>query len=182
MIIAPFSKIVVDKHEERKFRRRALRRNPKEYAEALWGYVRGDTAYICAFLKCDFKDPTTSSIYIPPEELDAHEDDANDTTIIDKVDGQKMKLELLGTIHTHPDREFAVVSDFDIWDQLDSQESIQGVCAIEIKNKNTKKERCITRIEYWPAVRPLSVERKQEYKKKKAFAAKARGSKKHGRN
>ena len=54
MSVAPFMKIVVDKKEEAKFRRRSLYAFPLEHMEALWGEIRGDTLYICAFIPMDF--------------------------------------------------------------------------------------------------------------------------------
>jgi proteasome lid subunit RPN8/RPN11 len=162
----PFLKVVVDNKEEGKFRQRALNSCPKERIEALWGYVRGDTAYICAFMKCDVERSTPSLVKTPSDELDLHEEDAAEAVIVDSVSGQRIKLELLGTIHTHPDCDDAVLSEHDIRDAQNTQESIMAVCAIQYGKRRK------TIVQYWPAIRPLKVERKKNYE---SFAAKAGG-------
>src|SRR5271166_4200737 len=118
----PFLKVVVDNKEEGKFRQRALNSCPKERIEALWGYVRGDTAYICAFMRCELKSQSSMMIKTVDDDLDNHEDDAAETVIVDSVTGQRIKLELLGTIHTHPDCDDAVLSEHDIRDCQNAQE------------------------------------------------------------
>jgi proteasome lid subunit RPN8/RPN11 len=170
-MIAPFLKVVVDGREEGRFRRRALRYAPKETISALWGYVRGDTVYICAFIKCDInkKETNTRKVVCIDEdlELDRHEDDAKDTEIYDSVSGRRIKLEFLGTIHTHPDCDDAVLSEHDIRDSLNTQESILAVCAIQIPKDGSRRK---TVVSYWPCLRPLAVERKKNYE---SFVAKA---------
>jgi proteasome lid subunit RPN8/RPN11 len=165
IIALPFSKIVVDHKEEAKFRRRALRRFPKEHIEALWGYVRSDTAYIVAFLICDTEKANTRGVYFRDdlEELDFHEADAADTIVTDGVTGNRIKLALLGTIHSPPNDDDAVLSEFDIRESQETQESIIAVCAIKTLNRGQKNQRRITKIEYWPAIRPMAIERKREY-------------------
>lgn len=142
MALAPFTKIVVDKKEERKFRRRALRRE-KEYIEALWGEIRGETLYICAFVKMEHK-ASRRSIWYEDTELDQHEDEA-----------QEAGLSLLGTIHTHLNCEDTRFGDTDLKDSQESQELVMGICAI--KEDNGRK---ISRIAYWPVVKPLLTEKR----------------------
>ena len=174
-MLAPINKVVVDKKEEQKFRRRALR-HKHELMEAMWGYIRGDVAYICAFMKFETGKVTPRVVSYTFAELDNHEDDAKDTEIFDSVTGQKINLEFLGTIHTHPDRDYAVLSEFDIYDSLETQETILGICAIEVPKDKMKHK---TLIAYYPALRPLAIERKKEYNNA-SFAAKA-GSKRRAK-
>lgn len=152
-MIQPFTKIVVDKKEEAKFRRRALACYPYEHIEALWGYVRGEVLYIVAFMAMEHK-VSIKHIYYTDQELDDHEDDAREAG-----------LEFLGTIHTHPDCNDNRFGDTDLEMSQDSQECVMGICAIETKRKNpkTKKVKKLPRrrtlVAYWPTVRPLVVER-----------------------
>lgn len=184
-MISPFLKVVVDNKEEGKFRQRALNACPIEHMEALWGYVRGDTAYVCAFIKMDLDKNKTNTRRVTPLgegpedswELDAHDDDARDSQVWDEIEGRHIKLELLGTIHTHPDCDDAVPSEHDIRGLLKTQESIMAVCCIEFKNKGLKNQRRVTKIEYWPAMRPLKVERKKNYESFAAKAGKSRANK-----
>jgi proteasome lid subunit RPN8/RPN11 len=153
-VIQPFTKIVVDKKEEAKFRRRALNCYPYEHIEALWGYVRGDVLYICAFMAMEHK-VTIKTIHYSDHELDDHEDDAREAG-----------LEFLGTIHTHPDCADNRFGDTDLEMSQESQECVMGILAIETKTKDetTKKVKKLrrrrTHIAYWPTVRPLTVVRK----------------------
>lgn len=177
-MLAPFLKIVVDKKEEQKFRDRALTRYPREHMEALWGYVRGDTAYICAFIKIELKNSSSRSLSTPEGELDEHEEDALEAEVYDSVEGRRVKLEFLGTIHTHPDSDDAVMSEHDVRDSLKTQESIMGVCAISV-NKITGRRRTV--IDYWPALRPLTTERKVEYESSSAKTSRRRAKRKSNR-
>lgn len=153
MAVQPFTKIVVDKKEEAKFRRRCLDNYPYEHIEALWGQIRGDTLYICAFMQMEHE-VTVKTINYEDEELDWHEDDAREAG-----------LEFLGTIHSHPDCADDRFGDTDLEMSQESQEMVMGICAIETKKKGKngkakKLKRRRTRIAYWPTVRPLQVVRK----------------------
>ena len=148
MAVQPFTKIVVDKKEEAKFRRRCLQHYPYEHIEALWGRIRGDTLHICAFVQMEHK-ATTKDIDYTDDELDNHEDDAREAG-----------YELLGTIHSHPDCDDDRFGDTDLEMSQESQEIVMGILAIETKTKGKKLRRRRTRIAYWPTVRPLKVVRK----------------------
>jgi Prokaryotic homologs of the JAB domain len=147
--LAPFLKIVVDKKEEGRFRRRALYHFPLEHMEALWGQVRGDTLYICAFVPMNFTQSMRTMSY-DDTELDEHEEDAKEAGYT-----------FLGTIHTHPNCKDTRFGDTDLEHSQDSQEDVMGICAIETLNEGKKTERKKVRIEYWPTVRPLQVVRKE---------------------
>lgn len=153
-MIQPFTKIVVDKKEEGKFRRRVLDRYPYEHIEALWGEVRGDTLYICAFIRMEHK-VSVKEVKYDELELDEHEEDAREAG-----------LEFLGTIHSHPDCDDNRFGDADLADVQDTQECVMGIAAIEtkVKDPKTKKVKKLKRrrlhIAYWPTVRPLQVVRK----------------------
>jgi len=147
--VAPFMKIVVDKKEEAKFRRRSLYAFPLEHMEALWGEIRGDTLYICAFIPMDFTQSMKTLSY-DDQELDDHEDDAKEAG-----------YSFLGTIHTHPNCKDTRFGDTDLEHSQDSQEMVMGICAIEVLNEGKKTKRKVCRIAYWPTVRPLQVVRKE---------------------
>ena len=175
-MLSPFKKIVIDKEAEAGYRRRALKAYPVEYIEALWGYVRGDVLYVCAFVNMKHTSNTTQCDY-EDEELDDHEDQAKEE-----------KLELLGTIHSHPWRKAvslnnpndivdeAFFSQSDLVGSQDSQESVIAICSItKFKGRGEPRKRCIMR--YWPAVRPLEIVYKDWHEKsatEKRSAAKSR--------
>jgi proteasome lid subunit RPN8/RPN11 len=141
--VAPFTRIVVDKKEEAKFRRRALRRFPLEYIEALWGQIRGDILYICAFVRMEVDKATIKSLYYDEQELDFHVEDAKEAG-----------LQFLGTIHSHPNCEDTRFGDTDLENVQDSGEIVMGIAAIQrIGEGRKKRKRCI--LEYWPVVHPL---------------------------
>jgi hypothetical protein len=154
-MLQPFTKIIVDKHEERKFRRRALDHCPFEHMEALWGQVRGEVLYVCAFIRLEHQ-VSIRTIRYDELELDEHEDDAREAG-----------LEFLGTIHSHTNCEDDRFGDTDLANVQESQETIQGICAIQtkVKDEKTKKLKPLSRrrcrIAYWPTVRPLEVVRKE---------------------
>ena len=148
MAVAPFTRIVVDKKEEARFRRRALRRYPYEYIEALWGQVRGDTMYICAFVKM-LHTSSDRAIFLADNEMDDHVEDA-----------EEHGMHFLGTIHTHPDCEDTRFGDTDLETSQESQEAVMGICAIQTKAKRLPLDRKVVRIAYWPTVRPLITVRK----------------------
>jgi proteasome lid subunit RPN8/RPN11 len=151
MAVAPFTRIVVDPREERKFIRRALRAHPLEILEALWGEVRGEILYICAFVKVEHK-ATRKNLKYEEEELDEHEEDA-----------EEAGWTFLGTIHSHPNSEDNDVgfSDVDLSTMQDSQETVVGICTIQTSKIDEKTKvkrplkRRITHIAYWPTVSPL---------------------------
>ncbi len=74
------------------FRRRALRRYPREYMETIWGRVRGGEAYIYAFHPIKHEGDKERITYEPVEIEEQRDEEA-----------PLEKMELLGTIHTHPD-------------------------------------------------------------------------------
>lgn len=147
-----FSQIVIDRKAEQGFRRRALRAFPSEYIETLWGYVDGDTLNICVFMPIKH---TAAPAWVDydEEEFDHQEEEA-----------AEYKLELLGTIHTHPDRTETHFSETDLVSAQDTQECVLGICAIEEEKREGKKRR-VCRIAYWPTPRPLRITYKVARKK-----------------
>ncbi len=74
------------------FRRRALRRYPKEYMETIWGRVKGGEAYIYAFHPIK-QESDNESVKYEPADIEEQRDE----------EAPQEKMRLLGTIHTHPD-------------------------------------------------------------------------------
>lgn len=147
----PFSKIVVDRKVEAAFRRRALAHLPSEYMEGIWGRIVGDAIYIHAFMPIAQRSKP-DTVYYDAEDLDDQEDEAI-----------AEQLEMIGTIHSHPDCLDAIFSEGDTRSVQESQEAIMGICAI-IKNEGEKRRTC--NIQYWPAPHPLRVVHGVRRKKK----------------
>jgi proteasome lid subunit RPN8/RPN11 len=125
-----------DRKVWRCFVRRALRRYPNEYMEAVWGRVLADSILICAITGVEHK-ATQSEIDYEPE--DASEQDIT-------------KLQYLGTIHSHPDDSACHPSETDWRDALINEELLMGILAI-----NKRKIRRRTRGVFWPQTRPLDI-------------------------
>lgn len=141
-MLLQFQKIQVDKHAEAGFRRRALKAYPKEYIETLWGYIRDGVAYVCVFMPLKH---TSTPHYVDYDHIDLRSQHR---------EAQEYELEVLGSIHTHPDRDDAIFSENDLRElqEQDNPEKIMAICAIE-KGKRRK-----LRISYWPGVLPMQVE------------------------
>ena len=101
------------------FRRRALRRYPKEYLETLWG--------------CANADGSISVVEFCPVEIEEASEDAVETS--DEDAGQygirDGPLTQLGTIHTHPDGMDCAPSEEDWADVEESRELIMGILLIQ---------------------------------------------------
>ena len=109
--------IYVDPKSLRQFRRRALRRYPKEYIEALWGTKNADNTWsIVAFQPIDHE--------AKRDTVDHDYDDAR----YGKREGGLIRL---GTIHSHPDRTDVSPSEGD-WEYFkECGELLSGICAIK---------------------------------------------------
>ena len=122
-------RIVIAKDVVRGFRRRALRRYPKEYMETVWGFVRGDIVYICALYPLEHDGKRDACLYTF-DDIDAQQEDAAD-----------FKLEVIGTIHTHPDGGCAPSED-DWETSTRDGDVVSGICQILRKNN---RRRCRVR-------------------------------------
>ena len=136
---ASFTEIYVNRKSERAFRRRAIKSYPKEMMEAIWGHVIGTTLHVHAFVPVEHKGRPTWLTY-EEEELDDSEDDARDC-----------KLELLGTIHTHPNCLDGIFSETDLREVQTAQDTVMGICAITQDAKGRRS----CEIVYWPTPRPM---------------------------
>jgi proteasome lid subunit RPN8/RPN11 len=134
-------RVVVDRNEEKKFRRRAMRRMPKEYIELLFGHVHDDSIVICAFVEIDHES-TPQALTYDTEDLERQVDLA-----------AKSGLEYLGTIHSHPHRPDTMFSETDARDSLGREDIVFGILAIDDSKRPWK---CVT--DYWPKVKPFEVE------------------------
>jgi proteasome lid subunit RPN8/RPN11 len=135
------TKVVVDRRAEALFRRRALRRYPLEYIESVWGRIIGTTAYIHAFMPLDHEATPDAINYDDADLWDQHDE------------AREEGLTVLGSIHTHPDRDDAIFSETDLREHvIDPHDRVMGICAIECKGKRRKLH-----IAYWPGVLPCPV-------------------------
>jgi proteasome lid subunit RPN8/RPN11 len=104
------------------FRRRALRRYPKEYMETIWGQVKGGEGYIYTFHPIQHKSDTESVEYEPVE----IEEQRNEEAPLEK-------MTLLGTIHTHPDGSLEPSQSDWVTARVDGDMLI-GICQIVMSN------------------------------------------------
>ena len=142
----PFLKVVVDRREEAKYRRRAIRAYPNEYLEATWGFIRGTTIYICIFMPMEHVG-TPDYICFEDDDLDQHGDEAKEE-----------KLELIGTIHSHTTEDLSgEPSLLDIYSSTAAIETVIGICAIQKQESG----RLRTIMRYWPRLREFDIERRQ---------------------
>lgn len=115
-----------------KFRRRAIRRHPKEYLETLWGLVNADgTLSIVEFHKED---------HVATEDaVETFDEDAGRFGIRDGP------LKQLGTIHTHTDCiADCIPSEADWEDVMSTGELIMGVMTIR-----KQKDRFVSRLRFY---------------------------------
>lgn len=139
-----FTKICISRKAEQAFRRRAIKNYPLEYMETLWGRILGTEVHIHAFMDIKHKGRYTFLTY-EEEDLDNQEDEA-----------AEHRLELLGTIHSHPDHLETIFSEGDLREVQESQDTVMGICAITQEYVKGKLRRS-TDIAYWPAPRPLKI-------------------------
>lgn len=149
-MVIDFKKIVVSKKEERKFIRRARKRLPNEYIEAIWGFVRGETLYICVFFPLNHEGKPRSLRFM---DWDGREVEDN-VDVIDDLDDEAKEenLSYLGTIHTHPNCEESNISENDIFSARETGDLVSGICAF----RNGKYVRA--KITYWPTLNPIKVD------------------------
>jgi len=133
--------IVVDRRVLQGFVRRALRRFPREYAEALWGSVKGSVINIQACLGIKHQG-TRNSVDYESEELQEQEQEAREQGLL-----------LLGTIHTHPNLKDCSPSESDWFSAREDGELIAGICAIWLV-----KQRRRTRTVFWPRLADYEVQ------------------------
>ena len=123
--------ITVNQKALNAFRRRALRRFPKEYIESLWGYKNGHWR-ICEFRPMEHESHRITVEYNP--------EDA-------RTGARDGKLMCIGTIHTHTIQAADCSPSEHDWDDCSiNRELITGICSIE-----AGKSRRRTRIRFFKA-------------------------------
>lgn len=137
-------KVVVDNRVLGGYRRRALRHFPNEYMETLWGRISNNVITIIAFQAIEHE-ATTKDLSYDDDQIFIQTEDANDE-----------KLQLLGTIHSHPYPTHTCTkcgttadpspSKADWVDMADNSEIVSGVCAIWVRESGRKQ----TKIQFWP--------------------------------
>lgn len=117
---------------------------PCEYIEALWGKVVKDELHICAFMPIKHTAKPTEISYKEYDYSD-HEDEAIEH-----------RLEMIGSIHTHPQCLDEIFSETDLRGVQDEPDIIMGICSItqEMCKGKMRKSCCIA---YWPCPRPMKV-------------------------
>jgi proteasome lid subunit RPN8/RPN11 len=124
--------VVVDKKVLAAFKRRALKAFPNEYIETIWGYIRGSTAYIVVFHAMEHEGKKDRILV-----EDGYEH-SEDEVFHDK-------LQLLGTIHTHPGTDSIPFPSETDWDtHQDEQEHLMGILAI-----NKRGQRRFTSVNFF---------------------------------
>jgi proteasome lid subunit RPN8/RPN11 len=127
-------KIKVASSVLRGFRRRALRSYPLEHLETVWGRITADGIHIFAFHPIDHKPTRNTCEYT--ENTEADFEGQRDE------DAPKWKLEVLGTIHSHPDCSDASPSEADWELSVESKETISGIYLIN-KAKNGRRQTAV---------------------------------------
>jgi proteasome lid subunit RPN8/RPN11 len=145
--LSQIKSITVDRKAEAAFRRRALKAYPNEFIDLLLGKVVNGVAHVCVFAPIEQKATTHYVEYDIDEMQDVHENYAD------------LKLELIGSVHSHPDCVDAHFSIGDLLDVQDTDERVMGICSIAA-HPETGRKSC--KILYWPACRPLPVTRTGE--------------------
>jgi proteasome lid subunit RPN8/RPN11 len=129
-----FHKVIVDRKEENKFRRRALRKFPNEYIEVLFGYIENECLRVTNFVPVAHKGQPGKCDYFQ-EDIDAQNELAN-----------TLDLRVVGTIHTHPFRDDALASVEDYRSCVYGQDLVIGIMSLTKK----KGRRRVTDVAYWP--------------------------------
>lgn len=137
-------KVVVSKSELMKFRRRALKAYPNEKIELVWGKMVGrSTFHVYLF---DQIKHLRGKNWCQSDEVD-HE--------ISVQEAQAQGLVVLGTIHTHPNRDDCQPSEPDFDGALEAGEVISGICAVWECKKTGKMK---TRIRFWGPIIGVTVD------------------------
>ena len=109
-------RLCVSQRELRNFRRRAMRRYPNEYLEALWGIKNGSGWSVVEFRPIEHDAGTETIDYDGAEGA------------FGERDGSLVRL---GLIHTHPDTPECAPSEHDWKDSSEVKELITGIFTIE---------------------------------------------------
>jgi proteasome lid subunit RPN8/RPN11 len=114
------TEVVIDRRVLDTFKRRAFKALPLEYAEILWGTIKGYSVHVCAAEPMELFDQGKNTVdyeYEHPPGTKA---------------GRYM---LLGSIHTHPHPYACVPSEDDIERAEYDKEVIWGILAIRKRGK-----------------------------------------------
>ena len=128
-------KVIVAKSELDKFRRRALKSYPNERIELLWGKRCGRDCFVIHLF--DQVKHKRGRRWCESDE-DDHE--------ISIQEAQDKGLIVLGTIHTHPNRDEANPSEADFDSAVEQFEVISGICCVWEDKKSGKLK---SRVRWW---------------------------------
>lgn len=132
--------LVINSVSLRRYRRRALRTQPKEYLELLIGIKIDKTLYIQDFVAVK-QIATNKSVSIDLDDSDRIESET-------KASGRI----ILGNIHSHPHWSSAYPSECDNDLSRDCKEYVFGIFHIGSKSLRTK-----TTTKWWPTQNPVSL-------------------------
>ena len=114
------SEVVIDRRVLDTFKRRAFKAYPREYAEQVWGAIKGKSAHICAAEPIELTEQTRHTVDYDFEQ----------------PPGTKSgKYVLLGSFHTHPPPYDTQPSDNDIQSAVEDGELVWGILAIRKRGK-----------------------------------------------
>jgi proteasome lid subunit RPN8/RPN11 len=131
-------KVIVAKPILSGFRRRALKRYPIEYIEAIWGKVKGNNIYIHVLLPVEHE-ATRNDLEVDATEIEYGERDSG--------------LIRLGSIHSHPDSRECSPSETDWIGLRDTPELVMGICQI-VRREYRRR----TSIQFYGGNAPFEVE------------------------
>lgn len=135
-------KILIDKREIVKLKRRFLKAYPKERIELVWGkFKKPDEFHIYIFDSIPYKS-THNWVDYDESEPQISSDHAATRGLV-----------LLGSIHSHPDCFDASPSEYDYDEGVKSGELISGIAVI---NQNSKGRRSV-KIRWWGPLQGLDV-------------------------
>jgi proteasome lid subunit RPN8/RPN11 len=135
-------KLLIDRRILNGFRRRCLAKYPKEHVESVYGRIANDTVEIHGFGKIEHEATKTYVTY-DDEELEDGQDEA-----------EELKLEALGTAHSHPNCSSAEPSEHDWIAGTHDGELVMGIVAIY----KSSSGRLRSRVKWWQPLLPLTTE------------------------
>ena len=129
-------RVIARPHDWKSFIRRAKEAFPKEHCEALWGNATVDGFRVTKFAAMKTNAVSDNAT------VDYDEDELQNQMVAAAREG----FTFLGTIHTHPDKEFdTAASTFDHYAAAKDGERVMGVVVLYKNDKN----KFIVKTDWW---------------------------------